>query len=74
MGTATKRLTSIRRTLEQIVHCAEEALSAHSAKEDPRHVRDDLDQARQLIDHALKTYGPMARGAGDDAEVPEDVR
>lgn len=39
------RLTTPR--LEQIVHCAEEALSAHVNYEDPRHVVDDLMQAKQ---------------------------
>lgn len=58
------RETTIRRTLEQIVHCAQEALSAFQASEDPRHVRDDLHQARELIDHAMKTIGPMARAKG----------
>jgi hypothetical protein len=57
------RLTTPRRTLQQIVHCTEEALSAHENREDPRHVVDDLVQAKQLIDHALKTFLPQARGA-----------
>jgi len=58
------RIVSIRRTLEQVVHCAEEALSAYAAKEDPRHVRDDLLQAYALIQHALKTVSAEAKGAG----------
>jgi hypothetical protein len=58
------RITSIRRTLEQVVHCAQEALSAYEHDEDSRHVRDDLMQARDLIDHALKTVAAMAKGAG----------
>ena len=62
------KITTIRRTLQQIVHCAEEALSAHMNDEDARHVRDDLVQARELIDLALKTVSSMARGAerGDE--------
>jgi hypothetical protein len=63
-GQSDMRITTIRRTLEQIVHCAEEALSAYSNREDPRHVRDDLMQARDLIDHALKTVAAEAKGAG----------
>jgi hypothetical protein len=60
------RLTSHRRTLQQIVHCAQEALSAHEHDEDPRHVVDDLTHAKGLIDHALKTFLPMARGASSN--------
>lgn len=55
------RLTTPRRTLQQVVHCAEEALSAHENNEDPRHVVDDLTQAKQLIEHALKTFLPQAQ-------------
>ena len=58
------RLTTPRRTLEQIVHCAQEALSAHQNHDDPRHVVDDLWQAKALIDQVLTTFFiPMARGA-----------
>ncbi len=46
-------ITTTRRTLEQIVHSAEEALSAHAAGEDPEHVLADLEQARDLIIHVI---------------------
>ena len=58
------RVTTLRRNMQQIVHCAVEALSAHENSEDPRHYMEDLQHARQLIDHVLKTVIPMARGAG----------
>ena len=57
------RVTTLRRNMQQIVHCAVEALSAHENNEDPRHYRDDLQHARMLIDSVLKTIVPMARGA-----------
>lgn len=57
------RLTTLRRNMQQIVHCAQEALSAHEHGEDPRHCMEDLQQARQLIDHVLKSVVPWARGA-----------
>ncbi len=57
------RITSLRRNMQQIVHCAVEALSAHENNEDPRHYRDDLEHARDLIIHVLKTVKPMADGA-----------
>jgi hypothetical protein len=64
------KIVTPRRLAQQIVHCATEALSAIEHKEDPRHVVADLNQARQLIDEVLKTYGSMARGAarGDPDE------
>lgn len=40
---------TVRRNLEQIKHCVEEALSIVIHREDPRHALDDLEQARQLI-------------------------
>jgi hypothetical protein len=49
------REVTTRRTLEQIVHTAQEALSTFQAKEDLRCVVDDLHHAKGLIDHALKT-------------------
>jgi hypothetical protein len=41
---------TVRRNMQQIVHCAIEALSAHEHKEDPFVVLADLDQARGLIE------------------------
>lgn len=57
------RVTTLRRNMQQIVHCTVEALSAHENEEDPRHYLEDLQHARGLIDHVLKTVVPMARGA-----------
>lgn len=57
------RITTLRRTMQQILHCAQEALSAYEKNEDPRHVRDDLEQARMLIDHVMKPIRQMANGA-----------
>ena len=64
------KIVSMRRLMQQVVHCAQEALSAHENHEDPRHVCADLDQARELIGEVLKTYTPMAKGAarGDTDE------
>ena len=60
-----KRVITPRRTIEQIKHCVEDALSAFINNEDARCVFDDLDQARKLIDIVIKdTIFPMAKGAG----------
>jgi hypothetical protein len=45
---------SLRRTLEQIVHCAEEALSVVENEEVLEHAENDLRQAKALIDVALR--------------------
>jgi hypothetical protein len=63
MSDSDKRLTSLRRTMQQAIHCVQEALDAHEHKDDPRHVRDDLVQARALIDEVLVTVVSQARGA-----------
>ncbi len=52
-----------RRTLEQVKHCVEEALSVVERKEDPTHACNDLDQATQLIDVVLETLRAEARGS-----------
>jgi hypothetical protein len=57
------RLTQPRRRMEQIIHCCQEALSAYEHHEDPRHVRDDLLQARELIGRVLASIEAQARGA-----------
>ena len=41
---------TLRRNMQQIVHCAIEALSAHENDEDQFVVLADLDQARGLIE------------------------
>jgi hypothetical protein len=59
-----KRLIQPRRTLQQIKHCVEEALSVIENKEDPRCAYDDLIAAQDLIAHILKTViVPMAMGS-----------
>jgi hypothetical protein len=45
--------TSLRRTLEQIEHCAKEALSVVEHEEDPRLAIEDLHQAQELIKYAI---------------------
>jgi hypothetical protein len=48
----TRRVTT-RRTIQQIVHCAEEALSVVERDEDPRCAVDDLEQAAVMIERVL---------------------
>lgn len=48
------RDVSLRRTIQQVGHCVAEALSVVEKGEDRRCAIDDLEQARQLIDVALK--------------------
>lgn len=48
-----EREVTVRRTLEQVVHCAQEALSIVENTEDGRCAVDDLLQARDLIDVAV---------------------
>lgn len=57
------RLVMPRRTLQQLVHTCQEALSAHENGEDPRHTRDDLYMALQLTENLLKIFVPMGKGA-----------
>ena len=45
--------TTLRRTLEQIEHCAKEALSVVEHGEDPRLAIEDLQQAQELIAYAI---------------------
>ncbi len=49
-----ERVITTRRTIQQIVHCAEEALGVIEREEDIRCAIDDLNQARELIDTALR--------------------
>lgn len=58
------RVTTLRRNIEQIVHCAQEALSALNANEDPRHIRDDLNQAKELISFVSRGLDVMVRAKG----------
>jgi len=43
------RRVTLRRTIEQAIHCLVEANSVLSNKEDPRCARDDVNQAAVLI-------------------------
>lgn len=45
--------TTPRRTMQQIIHCVEEALSAHQELESQEHVLADLRQARELLSVAI---------------------
>lgn len=47
--------TTPRRTMQQIIHCVEEALSAHQEDESPEHVLADLEQAQHLIGVVIST-------------------
>lgn len=49
---------SIRRNLQQVVHCAVEALSVVEHDEDWRCAVDDLQHARGLIDEVISRLRP----------------
>jgi len=62
-----KRLITPRRTLEQIKHCVEEAISIYENSEDARCALDDLLQAQELISKVIKdTALPMAKDRDRD--------
>jgi hypothetical protein len=48
--------------MEQLVHSAQEALSAYTNGEDARCVFDDLVSVQLLLEHVLKSIHPMAKG------------
>lgn len=50
---ARERDITTRRTLQQIMHCTEEALSIVEHEEDERCAIDDLEQAQALIGQVL---------------------
>jgi len=50
-----ERIINPRRTIEQIKHCVEEALSCWEHDEDPRCILDDLTQANLLLEEVIKT-------------------
>ncbi len=60
-----ERVITTRRTIQQIVHCAEEALGVIEREEDIRCAIDDLNQARELIDTAQDPR-PEGHGEGTD--------
>jgi len=47
--TSDDRRVTLRRTIEQAIHCLVEADSVLQNKEDPRCARDDVNQAAELI-------------------------
>lgn len=54
------RVSSLRRTIEQIGHCAREALSVLEAKENESFAIEDLEQARDLIDDVIPHLEKLA--------------
>ena len=49
MNDKDDRRVTLRRTLEQVLHCVEEALSVVEHGEDARLARDDVEQASTLL-------------------------
>lgn len=60
----SNRDVTLRRNIEQIVHCAEEALSVVEQCEDLRCAIDDLEQARALIQEVLPKLREKLRAEG----------
>ena len=54
MDTKDDRRVTLRRTLEQVLHCVEEALSVVEHGEDARSARDDVEQAVSLLQDKVK--------------------
>lgn len=44
----------MRRNLEQVMHCIQEALSVVTHKEDPEHALGDVDQAIAILTKAIR--------------------
>jgi hypothetical protein len=60
-------VVSLRRTVQQIVHCAKEALAVVEAHEDCGNAVGDLEQAQQLIQVVLpllRTAHELKKGGG----------
>lgn len=53
MGRERERTVTLRRMIQQVKHCTEEALSVIEREEDTRCAIDDLEQAATLIDRCL---------------------
>lgn len=51
---ARERTVTLRRMIQQVKHCTEEALSVIERDEDTRCAIDDLEQAATLIDRCLE--------------------
>ena len=49
MSNDENRTVTLRRTLQQMLHCVDEALSIVENNEDPRCALDDLEQAEVLL-------------------------
>ena len=73
-----RRLVSVRRRLQQIKHCVEEALEVFEKKEDVRCAADDLLHAQELLKNVLPEILSQAkgweRGSDDDLGVVEKRR
>ena len=54
MADKDDRRVTLRRTLEQVLHCIEEALSVVEHGEDARSARDDVEQATSLLQGKVK--------------------
>lgn len=50
-----ERRVTLRRTIQQVKHCVEEALSVVERDEDIRCALDDLDQAEALLEKCTET-------------------
>lgn len=74
----SRRLVSIRRRLQQVKHCVEEALEVVERKEDVRCAADDLLHAQELLKNVLPEIQAQARGwdrgSADDLGVVEKRR
>ncbi len=60
-----ERTVTLRRMIQQVVHCAEEALSVVERDEDTRCAIDDLEQAEMLIEKCLadaRDFNTLKRG------------
>lgn len=63
------RIITNRRLIQQIVHCASEALAVVENDEDPKCAVDDLEQAAELIQKVLPS---LRLEAGFGAKSPAD--
>jgi hypothetical protein len=66
-GPTTSNHVTLRRNIQQIKHCVEEALSVIEHGEDHRSAIDDLEHASMLLKEVLprlKTYGTVRKVPG----------
>jgi hypothetical protein len=68
MPNMTKRKLTIRRSLQQLKHCVDEAIAVVEAEEDVGHAMNDLEHAALLINKVLlpklSMNMPADRGEG----------